>query len=205
MKHFISALSFCFILTLLSACGGGSDTQVQETPIPPPTNEPVSNYNGPAAATADVQNFKINVWDNLATKGTCGSCHVQGEQAPFFARNDDVNEAYAIVNTLVNKSSIPDSLLVTKVAGGHNCWLTSDNACRDIMITWLEAWLDTDEAATAITLEAPERRTVGANKNFPASPALFEANVYPLLETYCSECHQSSASIPISPFKNALY
>lgn len=200
MKRYISALSLLLCVALLSACGGGSDTAVQETPIPPPSNEPVSNYNGPASATADVQNYKINVWDNLATKNTCGSCHVQGEQAPFFARNDDVNEAYAITNTLVDKNSVPDSLLVTKVAGGHNCWLTSNNACRDIMITWLDAWLDTDDAATTISLEAPESRSVGANKNFPASPALFETNVYPLLETYCSECHQSSASIPISPF-----
>ncbi|WP_371195295.1 LamG domain-containing protein [Glaciecola sp. SC05] len=200
MRPIISAFALCTSILLITACGGGGDTQVQETPVPPPTNEPVSNYNGPASATTDVQNFKINVWDNLATKSTCGSCHVQGEQSPFFARNDDVNEAYAIVNTLVNKGSVPDSLLVTKVAGGHNCWLTSNNACRDIMINWLDAWIETDESATTITLEAPEARTVGANKNFPASPALFASNVYPLLETYCSECHQSSASIPISPF-----
>nr|WP_136250731.1 LamG domain-containing protein [Ningiella ruwaisensis] len=200
----MKVFNYCVLLAglsiLLSACGGGSDTQVQEMPAPPTSSEPVNNYNGPAAATTDVQNFKVNVWDNLATKDKCGACHIQGEQSPPFARNDDINEAYAVTNTLINQGNIAESLLITKVAGGHNCWLSSNQACADLMTTWVEAWLDTDESATAITLEAPVARTVGANKNFPASPDLFESNVYPLLETYCSECHQSSAAIPISPY-----
>lgn len=195
-----NALILLVSVLLLSACGGGSDAQVQETPIPPTANQPDGTYNGPPAATADVQNFKLNVWDNLATQDKCAACHVQGQQSPMFARNDDINEAYSITNTLVNKNKVSDSLLITKVAGGHNCWLSSASACGDIMTTWLEAWIDTDESATAINLEAPESRPVGANKNFPASPALFESNVYPLLAQYCSECHQSSASIPISPY-----
>jgi hypothetical protein len=185
---------------ILSACGGGGETQVVEMPAPPPSSQPVSNYSGPAPATSDVQDFKANVWDNLATTETCGACHIQGQQSPAFARNDDINEAYAITNTLVNKTNVAESLLITKVAGGHNCWLNSDNACRDNMIVWVEGWLNTEQAATSIELEAPIARTVGANKNFPSSPDLFADNLYPLLETYCSECHKSSAAIPISPY-----
>jgi len=165
-------LSILCLLVLLSACGGGADTVVEETPTPPPVNEPTSNYNGPAAATTDIQDFRLNVWDNIATNDTCGACHVQSEQAPFFARNDDINEAYAIVNTLVDRDNVANSRLVTKVAGGHNCWLSSNQACGDIMTSWLSAWLDNNESAT----------------------------VYPLLELYCSECHTSNAAIPISPF-----
>ena len=67
-----------FSVVLLSACGGGSDTVVEQTPLPPPLEQPVINYNGPAPATADVQNFKLSVWDNLATADRCGACHVQG-------------------------------------------------------------------------------------------------------------------------------
>ncbi|MFC4698760.1 LamG domain-containing protein [Glaciecola siphonariae] len=193
-------LSLLASILYLSACGGGSDAQVQETPVPPPSNAPDSGYDGPPPATTDVQDFKLNVWDNLATQDKCAACHVQGEQSPAFARNDDINDAYAITNTLVDKNNVANSLLITKVAGGHNCWLSSNSACADIMTTWIEAWLDKDQSATAITLEAPAPRAVGANKNFPDSPALFESTVYPLLETYCSECHQSSASIPISPY-----
>ena len=193
-------LSILCLLVLLSACGGGADTVVEETPTPPPVNEPTSNYNGPAAATTDIQDFRLNVWDNIATNDTCGACHVQSEQAPFFARNDDINEAYAIANTLVDRDNVANSRLVTKVAGGHNCWLSSNQACGDIMTSWLSAWLDNNESATTITLEIPPNKIVGANKNFPDSPELFETTVYPLLELYCSECHTSNAAIPISPF-----
>jgi hypothetical protein len=181
------------------ACGG-SDTAVQETPVPPATTDTVVTYSGPPPATDDVQNFKLNVWDNLATADKCAACHIQGAQSPAFARNDDINEAYAIANTLVNKESPQDSLLITKVAGGHNCWLASPQACGDIMETWIGAWLDDDATATEIVLEAPPVKTVGANKNFPESPSLFETNIHPLMQTYCSECHQSSAAVPISPY-----
>ncbi|MGQ8366916.1 LamG domain-containing protein [Glaciecola sp. 1036] len=199
LKHYFKIFSLAASVALLVACGG-SETQVQENPIPPPARQPVQNYNGPAAATEDVQNFKLNVWDNIATDDKCGACHTQNNQSPAFARDDDINEAYAIANTLVNLASPQDSLLVTKVAGGHNCWLSSDTACADLMTTWVEAWLNTDESANAIVLEAPVPRAVGANKNFPESPDLFAANIHPILEAHCGDCHQSSASIPISPY-----
>lgn len=190
-----------FCISVLVACGG-SDTQVQENPAPPPpvAGLPAINYAGPPPATDDVQNFKLNVWDNISTSDKCGACHVQDQQSPAFARFDDINEAYRIANTLIDKTSAKDSLLITKVAGGHNCWLSSATACGDIMETWFGAWLNTSDSATEIDLEAPPVKAVGANKNFPASPDLFATNVHPLLEAYCSECHQSSAAVPISPY-----
>ncbi|WP_395338910.1 LamG domain-containing protein [Ningiella sp. W23] len=199
-RTLISAAVWMLTIITLSACGGGSDTQVTETPTPPPNNSPDSNYNGPPPATTDVQNFKLNVWDNLASADKCGACHIQNQQDPAFARFDDINEAYAITNTLVDKNAPNDSLLITKVAGGHNCWLSSLSACTDLMITWIGAWLDDNQSATSIELEAPIAREVGANKNFPSSPSLFEDTVYPILQTYCNECHTGDAAIPISPF-----
>ncbi len=56
-----------FLSSLLLVACGGSDTQVETTPLPPPVEQPVVNYNGPAPATTDVQNFKLAVWDNLAS------------------------------------------------------------------------------------------------------------------------------------------
>jgi hypothetical protein len=195
----ITLAALCF--SLLVACGG-SETQLQETPKPPPPMAGLSpiSYSGPPPATDDVQNFKLNVWDNIATSDKCAACHTQGAQMPDFARSDDINEAYRITNTLIDKNSPKDSLLITKVAGGHNCWLASPVACADIMETWFSAWLNTAQVATEIVLDAPPVRTVGANKNFPDSPDLFADNVHPLLELYCSECHQSSAAVPISPY-----
>ena len=193
----IAVTAFC--LSLLVACGG-SDTIVQENPTPPTASLPPINYSGPPPATDDVQNFKLNVWDNISTSDKCGACHVQGQQSPEFARYDDINEAYRIANTLIDQTSPKDSLLITKVAGGHNCWLSSPTACSDIMETWFGAWLNTSDTANEIELEAPPVKTVGANKNFPSSPDLFAQNVHPVLATYCSECHQSSAAVPISPY-----
>lgn len=200
LSSLLKNLLLLLLLVLLTACGGGSPTEVKENPVPPPVEQPPVNYTGPAPATSDVQNFKKNVWDELSTQQRCGNCHVQGQQAPYFVRYDDINEAYSVANTLVNKSKLSDSLLVSKVAGGHNCWLTSTSACADIMQTWLAAWLDTEITANEVVLQAPPVKTIGANKNFPESPDLFGENIHPLLTSYCSDCHQPSATIPISPY-----
>ena len=187
---------------LLTACGG-SDTVVEPTPLPPPTEQPVVNYTGPAPSTDDVANFKQALWDNMATAERCGACHTQGAQSPTFARNDDINLAYADTGILVDLSQPSESRLVTKVAGGHNCWLTSDSACADIMTTWITDWASASEQlnqATEIELQAPPIKTPGSTKNFPESPALFESTVYPILQTYCASCHTNSATIPISPY-----
>lgn len=201
LQILIKITLFAITISILVACGG-SKTRVEESPAPAPPVAGLapSTYSGPPPATDDVQNFKLNVWDNLAGTDKCGACHTQGAQMPDFARNDDINEAYRVTNTLINKASLPDSLLVTKVAGGHNCWLASPTACTDIMQTWLGNWINTGQEATQIELKAPPVKTVGANKNFPSSPALFSAQVQPLLQMYCSECHQSSAAVPISPY-----
>ena len=189
------------LLVLLAACGG-SETQVVEQPLPPPVDEKPITYSGPAAATEDVQNFKIEVWDNIATQERCAACHVQADQAPTFARNDDINLAYRDAAGLIDIANPQDSRLVTKVAEGHNCWLASDSACADIMITWISKYANSQGEAVAnqIQLKAPQSRTSGANKNFPLNSTLFESHVYPLLQSYCADCHTSTATIPIAPY-----
>ena len=86
---------------------------------------PVADYTGPASANADVQAFRINLWENIKANNRCGGCHNAGGQTPMFARNDDVNLAYQAANTVVNLTQPDQSRMVTKVAGGHNCWLQS--------------------------------------------------------------------------------
>ena len=187
---------------ILAACGG-SGTEVTPTPLPPPADQPVVNYTGPAPSTDDVNNFKQSLWDNMATADRCGACHTQGAQSPTFARNDDINLAYSDSGALVNLNQPSESRLVTKVGGGHNCWLTSDSACADIMTTWISDWAgqsDQQNQANVIELQAPVARQPGSTKNFPESAALFESTVYPLLQTYCASCHTNSATIPISPY-----
>jgi len=197
IRH-IGAASIAILL--LASCGGGSATKVEPTPLPPPVQQPSLNYAGPAPATTDVQNFKLALWDNIAKPDRCGACHVQDQQSPPFARFDDINLAYAEVNRLINSSRIAESELVSKVGGGHNCWLSDASACADILTTWIGNWVTTEELATNIELTVPVVKIPGANKNFPADSGLFESNVYPLLRAHCVDCHQSSAAIPISPY-----
>jgi hypothetical protein len=184
---------------VLAACGGGS-SEVVQNPAPPPVDSGPVTYSGPVSATADVQQFKLALWDNISGKERCGACHIQGQQSPAFARNDDINLAYSEANALVNLASPQDSSLVSKVAGGHNCWLASAAACADIMTTWISNWANVENTANKIQLEAPPIKQPAANKNFPASSALFASTVYPALATYCANCHTNSATIPISPY-----
>jgi len=182
----------------LGACGGGAET----TQNPVTSGGSAPTYSGPAPATADVQAFKINVWDNLKANNRCGQCHVAGGQAPTFVRQDDVNLAYQAANAIVTLSSPRDSRLVQKVAGGHNCWLASNDACADILTTWITAWagVTAGGGVTGVVLKAPAIKDPGASKAFPASPALFATTVHPVVEQYCSRCHTSTAASSQSPF-----
>lgn len=196
IRNIASALA---VLVFLQACGSGSGASVEANPV---TVAPsVSNYSGPAPATADVQAFKLNVWDNLVPNNRCGSCHNES-QSPRFVRADDVNLAYDAINPLVELSEPSQSLIVNKVRGGHNCWLTDDNACGDIIESYIENWAGDSLGGNgkSVQLQAPPIQDPGESKNFPASPAGFASTVYPLLNDYCADCHSDTAAIAQSPF-----
>lgn len=187
--------------SVLAACGGsGADTQVNPITAPPP----ISDYNGPPPANADVQAFKINVWDNIKATNRCGSCHGAGGAAPIpFARTDDVNLAYQSANTVVTLTQPDQSRMVTKVGGGHNCWLSADSACADTLTVWIRNWAGaTATGGRTIQLQPPPIREVGASKTFPASSALFASTIYPILSNpqYCARCHRSNAPTAQAPF-----
>ena len=187
----------------IAGCGGGSGAS---TEINPATGAPnVGTYNGPAPATADVQAFKLNVWDNISPNNRCGSCHsVEGGQTPMFARSDDINLAYAeAAQPITNLQSPVDSRLVVRVASGHNCWLTDNAACGDIMTTWITNWAGDLVAGGGrqIELKAPlSIRDPGASRHFPADPSAFQSTVYPVLQANCSSCHSSNSAVQQSPF-----
>ncbi|MDP5187972.1 MAG: LamG domain-containing protein [Alishewanella sp.] len=182
---------------LLLGCGGA---EVEQNP-PPALPNNTNNYNGPAPQTTDIQQFKLNLWDNLVADNRCGSCHQPGKTAPFFVRRDDINLAYTAALPLVNLADPAQSLLVQKVAGGHNCWLSSNTACADTITQWLRNWGNTSGAEqVAVRLVAPVIRDAGASKALPESPGLFAAEVYPLVRQYCVNCHAPSATVAQAPF-----
>ena len=196
-KPFLAAL----VLLVLAACSGGAPTSVNPVTSAPP----VSDYTGPAPSTADIQAFKINLWENIKASNRCGGCHNATGQSPKFARNDDVNLAYADANAIVNLLQPDQSRMVLKVAGGHNCWLSSAQACGDILTTWIRNWAGSvATGGKQIQLLAPVDQSVGSSKSFPDSATLFASTIYPVLHAAnrgnCVRCHSSGAATPQSPF-----
>ncbi|HEY2781608.1 MAG TPA: LamG domain-containing protein [Steroidobacteraceae bacterium] len=197
----VAALAASFAL---AACGGaGAPT----TTNPPPSQTVQADaYTGPPAATADVTAFQVNFWNNVRVQNRCGQCHnaTSPAQMPNFARSDDVNLAYAQANTVVNLATPSTSLIVTKVAGGHNCWLADAGACGQILTTWIANWAGASGAASATTvqLQAPPDQSVGQSLNFPADATDYQNTVYTLTSKYCVRCHSTTAdpSVEQSPY-----
>ena len=185
----------------LYGCGMGSGAPVQVNPVPQDVD--VGNYSGPPPASPDVQRFKLNVWDRLVPGNRCGNCHTDAN-SPLFVRADDINLAYNEANALVDLANPSNSLLVSKVRDGHNCWLTSNEACGDIVESFIEAWAGDSVGGEAKTIDlvAPALRDPGASKSWPASASesLFESTVYPLLASFCAGCHSDTSAVPQAPF-----
>ena len=186
----------------LAACGGGAATTANET-ITTATSS--AAYTGPAPATADVQAFELNLWQNIRGQNRCGACHnaTQPAQMPNFARSDDVNLAYAQANTVVNLAQPSTSEMVVKVSGGHNCWLADPSACGQILTTWISNWANATGAASAtqVQLVAPPDVSVGQSLNFPASYLDYETTIYNnVTSKYCNGCHSPAAATPQSPY-----
>jgi len=188
----------------LSACGGGGvgtalNPQTQ-------TTSTAATYTGPAAASPDVQAFEINLWANINSSNRCGGCHNASTpaQMPNFARTDNVNLAYAQANLVVNLQQPSTSMMVTKVAGGHNCWLADPNACGSILTTWITNWANAANGGTTtstVQLVAPPIETVGQSLNLPNDGGIdYENTIYTITSVYCSRCHSPNASAPQSPY-----
>ena len=186
---------------LLSACSGGAAT----TANPNTSQQSTQNvYTGPPPATPDVEAFEQNLWVNIEGSNRCGACHgVGGSGSPSFARSDDINQAYQAALSVVNLSQPSNSTMVAQENAGHNCWLSSNSACADIVTTWITNWAggaSGSSAGTQITLTAPPDITVGATKVYPSDPTLFASTVYPVVQAWCSRCHSDTAASPQSPY-----
>ncbi|MET0984620.1 MAG: LamG domain-containing protein [Steroidobacteraceae bacterium] len=206
MKRFFDFRAFrlaalaALSVVALAACGGGADTT--ENPVTDPGSNNGSSYSGPPPATGDIQAFKVSLWENIHGDNRCGGCHNAGGQAPNFARSDDVNLAYQAAQSIVDLSNPSQSRMVTKVGGGHNCWLADAGACAEILTGWIEDWaaFSSSGGGRAITLQPPTERDPGQSKRFPTTaPSQFNA-VHTLLTTYCSNCHAPDAGTPQAPY-----
>ncbi len=181
---------------VLSACGGGAGTEKNTS-----LSSGSSSTTDIAPATEDVQRFKLNFWDKAKQTNRCGQCHNATGQSPHFARSDDVNLAYSEAIKIVNLTSPSDSLAVTKVGGGHNCWEAVNQVCADNITKWIQGWIGNTSTVSSkkIQLKAPPIKDPGTTKNFPASPSLF-SGVHSLLKAHCAKCHTDTSLTPQAPF-----
>lgn len=209
LQHYLNRpLLIVGTLMLLQACSGGSGSAPTVNPSNGDSSGNSNAYNGPEPQTADVQAFRIHVWENLRAEDRCGGCHVAGEQSPSFVRSDDVNLAYTAVNPIVDLSIPANSRLVSKVAEGHNCWQGNDSAangaCANIIQGYITDWANDSQGGTAniVQLSPPPIIDAGASKNYPADAAStnFGSTVHPLLTAHCVGCHTPDASIPQTPY-----
>lgn len=192
----------------LAGCGGGADTSDNPVPEAPSAG---SDYVGPVPATADIQAFRVEFWQKALATAGCQGCHNAGGQSPTFLRTDDVNQAYQQANGVVNRDSPALSTIVTKVGGGHNCWLPDPGACATILTRWITAWVGSSgTGGKQIQLVEPELVDAGGSKRLPLpgpgdDPATFTPpqafkGVYDILDANCSGCHQPDSGTAQSPF-----
>ena len=109
---------------------------------------------------------------------------------------------------LIDTNDAASSGLVTKVAGGHNCWEQFDSVCADSIENMIAnmAGVADNTMAKVIQLTAPTIKDPGQSRNFPDTASenganSFASTVWPLLTANCSSCHyEEGISRQQSPF-----
>jgi mono/diheme cytochrome c family protein len=218
MRKLIPALMLAGAF-VLSACGGGA-SNTENT-----SNNPNNNtggggggggptYTGPAPANAEIQAFRLQFWENVRGDNRCGTCHdVGGQGNSAFADNSNVNDAYAVANTLVDTTDIANSQMVRKfsVGTGHFCWESTQSACAAQLELWITNWLS-DSAGSGgrgIVLTPPADENPAPVQNFDATvdPSYYTGNggltIHQLVTQHCSGCHipvGATEGQPQSPF-----
>jgi|TARA_R110002049_G_scaffold96434_3_gene236099 hypothetical protein len=194
--HYLVVAIFSIVVSACGVDSGADNLQNQDSSSQGGSS---TTYTGPAPLSEDAQNFKLSLWDNIVIPGRCVDCHNSetNNQSPLFADFANVNTAYTAANTIVNLDDPTSSRLLKKVEEGHNCWLTSDSACIDILTRYIENWAgDSAGAATEINFHAPQIKDPGATKTFPEDTSGFSATIYPLVTAYCQDCHVEGIQTP---------
>ena len=68
-KTFARWLAAAAAVAVLAGCSSGGAPTVDN---PVTSAPPVADYTGPASANADVQAFRINLWENIKANNRCG-------------------------------------------------------------------------------------------------------------------------------------
>ena len=204
-RLFSRGLPLALIMTL-TACSGGSGGGASDRE--PDSGDDGSDggfiYQGPPPADAEVQAFKTAFFDNLAIQERCGACHTRGGTGPtHFVDQTDVNYAWQQARSVANLNDPSRSQVVSRVAGGHNCWLGSAQSatCSTTVTGYIEQWAQglsgggtSDVVLTPRTPYEPQGSIV-----FPPTSAGF-GTLHNLLKQHCADCHAPDAAFAQTPF-----
>lgn len=207
LRTTLYAIALAGFTLLLGACSGGGGGGESANPAPPSSGGPSTNfvYAGPAARDGNVLRFQQNFYNNLVNDDRCGRCHTRGGTGTgAFVDRADVNVAYDAALQVVNLQNPVASTVVTKVAGGHNCW-TTPAACRVLLTSYIENWA-ASAAGGAVTVQfnSPTDRdpngTAGGFRAFPSTTPAGYSGVHNVLTQYCAGCHRLEATTPQQPY-----
>lgn len=231
-KAFISMNSVSWVTAVLGAlvlsgCGGSSEntqnassqqTVVTSNSRPATVFVPASVTNDPTINN-DKTNFTTALYMNIYGTDRCGQCHTtphdnitnpQASNRPFADKS--VDTAYTAALQFVNQSNPAASAMVTKVAGGHNCWKGNSPAavasCASDLSTWITNWFNppnttTDPNAvplgTTISLEpVGVSQNVTLDRAIPKTVPSSYGDLHNLLTQHCSSCHVPGIQLPFA-------
>ena len=173
--------------------------------IPSPRRRRRRGLHGPAAGErrrAGVQAQSLGQHQGRATAAAAATTPAARRRA---SRATTTSTSPTRPRTRSSTWRSPDqSRMVTKVGGGHNCWLVQRFGLRR-HADGLDPQLGRRSRYgrhARIQLQAPDIKDVGASKTFPDDARrCSRSTIYPVCSTqYCSRCHSSTAAIPQSPF-----
>ena len=211
---------FTYLLLLLSAAAllASCESSVGTSSNADLNRDDDGTYTGPPAKTEDIRSFQLNFWEFLRQDNRCGQCH-GSNQSPLFVNLSDVNKAYSEAIKYADLADPASSEFVSKVRGGHQCWLADVNACANTIEQMISNWATDSNVTSArlIRLTAPPHNIPGKTKTFPPSATTVGTNgrsfadtVYPLLtgntsppiaNGNCQNCHEESIpQLPQAPF-----
>ncbi|NBC21924.1 MAG: SDR family oxidoreductase, partial [Gammaproteobacteria bacterium] len=168
----------------------------------------VPNLSSYCASKAAILMFSQALAIELAPKGIRVNCYAPGHiETPFWG---GIAEGFAEV-TGASPAEVVEGFRASVPMGRFGTpedvaatvsWLASDDACADIIQSYIENWAGDALGGVAkeVELIAPPQYMPGSSKNYLDDPSEFEASVYPLLRNFCVDCHTDAAAVPQSPY-----
>jgi len=209
-------LLLSFLIAILYGCGNSVSNG--------------ENPNGNGVVVASAQNLTPDqdlFWRNLHQpifRQYCKTCHEPGGSGVGqFAHRTDIVLAYNEAVGRVNRTTPASSQFVTKVAGGHNCWILDINDAPDCtasaaqLASAISNWVTVpdpageqaaNESNSGTTAEidivsllntppnaAPTAEQIVLGSTPGADEANYNTYVYgPIVSQHCQECHSENAN-----------